>query len=93
MFFISTSGVPPVNKIDLPALTLAGPTGKSLVLDPLAVLCLDKGLYITIKNKLCYLEIISDYNHRPILFCFLCVKIVLQFLKEMRSINLQWVSE
>ena len=43
----STSGVPSVNKIDLWALILAGPTGTSLVLYPLAVLHLDNSLYIS----------------------------------------------
>ena len=35
-----------MNRIDLQALTLAGPTGAILVLDPLAVLRLDNQLYI-----------------------------------------------
>ena len=38
MFFILTSGTPSVNKIDLQALTLAGPTVTRPVSDPLAVL-------------------------------------------------------
>ena len=38
---ILTSGVPSVNRIDLRALTLVGPTGTSPVLDPLDVLRLD----------------------------------------------------
>ena len=41
-----TSGVPSVNRIDLWALTLVGPTGTSLVLDPLAVLCPNNRLFI-----------------------------------------------
>ena len=40
MFFISTSGVPSVNRIDLLALTLVGPTGTSPVLEPLTFYCL-----------------------------------------------------
>ena len=40
MFFISTSGVPLVNRIDLQ------PTRTSLVLDPLAVLGLENRQYI-----------------------------------------------
>ena len=39
-----TSGVPSVNRTDLQALTLAGPTDTSLELDSLAVLCLDNQL-------------------------------------------------
>ena len=39
-FLISTSEVPAVNKTDLQALTLAGPTVIRLVQDPLAVLSL-----------------------------------------------------
>ena len=42
VFFISTSGVPSVNRIDLGALTLVGLTGTNLIPDPLAVLRLDK---------------------------------------------------
>ena len=41
MFFVLTSGEPPVNSIDLQALTLAGPTGHDTVLIPLAVQSLD----------------------------------------------------
>ena len=37
VFFISTSGDPPVNKIDLQSLTLAGPTRNQPVQSPLAV--------------------------------------------------------
>ena len=37
MTFISTSGEPSVNRIDLLALTLVGPTQHKSVLDPLAV--------------------------------------------------------
>ena len=44
--FILTSGVPSVNNTDLRALTLVGPTGKSQVLDPLAVICFNNRLYI-----------------------------------------------
>ena len=46
--FISTSGVPSVNRTDLQALILVGPTDTSPVLDPLAVLLLD--------NRLCMIE-------------------------------------
>ena len=41
LFIISTSGVPSVNRTDLQALTLAGPTVIRPVQDPLAVLSLD----------------------------------------------------
>ena len=46
--FILTSGTPPVNRIDLRALTLVGPTVTRLVLDPLAVISLDNRLCIYI---------------------------------------------
>ena len=37
-----------MNRTDLRALTLVGPTGKNPVLDPLAVLCLDNRLYMNV---------------------------------------------
>ena len=43
---ISTSGEPLVNRLDLPALTLVGPTRHKLVLDPLAIHLLENRLYI-----------------------------------------------
>ena len=46
VFFITTPGIPPVNRMYLQALTLAGPTVTRLVLDLLAVLSLDNQLYI-----------------------------------------------
>ena len=46
VFFILTSGVSSVNRKDLQALNLVGPTGTSPVLNPLAVLCLDNRLFI-----------------------------------------------
>ena len=52
MFFILTSGEPSVNKIDLQALNLAGPTATRLVPDPLAVLGLENQLYITKMNEI-----------------------------------------
>ena len=42
--FILTSGVPSGIRIDSQALNLAGTTGTTPVLDPLAVLCLDNRL-------------------------------------------------
>ena len=49
VFFISISGAPSVNRINLPALTLAEPNRTNLVPEPLAVLHLDnqqfKSLY------------------------------------------------
>ena len=44
-YLISTSGEPSVNRIDLQALTLEGPTRNNLVLDPLAELHLDNQLF------------------------------------------------
>ena len=44
--FLSTSGEPSVNRIDLPALTLAGPTWHKPVLGPLAVRHLENRLYM-----------------------------------------------
>ena len=44
IFFILTSGIPSVNRIDLQALTSLGPTVTRPVLDPLAVLSLDNQL-------------------------------------------------
>ena len=60
MFFILTLGIPSVNRIDLRALTLAGPNGTSPVLDPLDVdvlridnqLCM---LFTILKTKCCIL--------------------------------------
>ena len=45
VFFILTS----LNRIDLQALTLVGPSGTSPVLDSLAVLCLDNPLFICLQ--------------------------------------------
>ena len=47
--FISTSGIPLVNRIDLQALTFVGPTITRPVLDPLAVLRLDNRLYVILE--------------------------------------------
>ena len=47
MFFISTSGIPSVNGIDLQALTLVGPTVTRPVLDPLAVMHLNNQLFMS----------------------------------------------
>ena len=43
---ILTSKLPSMNETDIRALTLVGPTGKSLVLDPLTVLRLNNRLYM-----------------------------------------------
>ena len=51
VLFISTSGVPSVNKTDLQALTLAGFTVISSVQELLAVLNLDNRLFIIINLK------------------------------------------
>ena len=51
VFFISTLREPSVNRKDLRALTLVGPTRDNPEPDPLAVLHLDNRLYITTK---CY---------------------------------------
>ena len=48
--FLSTSGEPSVKRIDLQALTLAGPLRHKSVPDPLAVQLL-KTDYICLKNK------------------------------------------
>ena len=42
-----------MNRIDLRALTLAGPTGTSRELDPLTVLSLDNLLYMILFNGWC----------------------------------------
>ena len=47
VFFISTSGIPPVNGIDLQALSLVGPTVTRPVLDPLAVMHLNNQLFMS----------------------------------------------
>ena len=52
MFFISTSESSLVNKRDLQALTLVGPTVTRPVQDPLAVLILDYWLYILLEKVL-----------------------------------------
>ena len=46
VIFISTSGGPSVNWIDLQALNKVGPTGSNQVLDPLAMLNLDNWLFM-----------------------------------------------
>ena len=43
---ILTSKLPSLNETDIRALTLVGPTGKSLVLDPLTVLRLNNRQYM-----------------------------------------------
>ena len=52
VFFISTSREPSVNRKDLRALTLVGPTRDNLVIDPLAVLHLDNqlGPFLALQN-------------------------------------------
>ena len=46
MIFILTSGMPTVNRTDLQALTLVGPTVTRPAQDPLAVLCIDNRLFM-----------------------------------------------
>ena len=63
--FISTSGIPSVNRIDLKALTLVGPTITRPVLDPLAVLRLDNrlcGLFLTLLMVMLNLKFFKKEN-------------------------------
>ena len=57
-----TSGVPSKNRINLQALTSAGPTGTNPVLEPLAVLHLDNQLY---------LYVLHDFEQLSINFLFI----------------------
>ena len=58
VFFILMSEPSLVNKRDLQALTLVGPTVKRPVPDPLAVL--------SINNQLCMLEVwLNLFSHQP----------------------------
>ena len=51
-----------MNRIDLPALTLAGPIRHSPVLDPLAVHHLENGLYIWLSLKSVPLSHFDDFK-------------------------------
>ena len=61
VLFILTSGEPSVNRIDLPAFTLAGPTRNKPVFDPLAVIHTpqESTLHFTSSQGLFYPIIIS----------------------------------
>ena len=58
--------VPSVNRVDIRALTLVGPTGASPILDPLAVLHLHNRLYIEGMRVIVVIILYFDVKQRKI---------------------------
>ena len=85
MFFISTSGVPSVNTLDLRALTLAGLTGTSPVLDPVAVNSLNNWLSISEGIQMLVREHIL--NAHNIILCLLKITTSPVFVQKKQSLN------